>query len=400
MPTLASVSESRRLSSVNDQLTILIASKSRVYNGSEQAQDIRQLRKEMDALRHRVVELEQGEEEHNRNYASARHMAALFEEYVSTATEEATAMLKSHETLKQQVESSEKLISILAEKIVTMVGTQANKVKEFEEIQVGHQTKITDIDQKQKELTHKVNQLKHNEKQSQSHTPRSHRATRTIGQGGGFGGGGGGGAGATHFAADSHALDEGIKLGRLESMEQSMESTRQVIFDQLRETKQQVDSVYGEIRRNNDQTKNQMEALKESIQEAREKLDLGEFLPSSGGSTSPGKTTKEKFRSSVHKINVLKAFSKKRMKSEAHAIAASPKNNVSNAVRSLSQVAKKIEEATPGPKAGEGKVEDIIPSSAVSLIQDGDGNKAPGTEPRTRRVTQLAGSGDAMFNFG
>ena len=97
------------MSSVNDQLTILTASKSRVYNGSEQAQDIRQLRKEMDALRHRVVELEQGEEEHNRNYASARHMAALFEEYVSTATEEATAMLKSHETLKQQVESSEKV---------------------------------------------------------------------------------------------------------------------------------------------------------------------------------------------------------------------------------------------------------------------------------------------------
>ena len=162
------------MSSVNEQLTILTASKSRVYNGSEQAQDIRQLRKEMDALRHRVVELEQGEEEHNRNYASARHMAALFEEYVSTATEEATAMLKSHETLKQQVESSEKLISILAEKIVTMVGTQANKVKEFEEIQVGHQTKIIDIDQKQKELTHKVNQLKHNEKQVRRHcTARS-----------------------------------------------------------------------------------------------------------------------------------------------------------------------------------------------------------------------------------
>ena len=39
------------MSSVNDQLTILTASKSRVYNGSEQAQDIRQLRKEMDALR-------------------------------------------------------------------------------------------------------------------------------------------------------------------------------------------------------------------------------------------------------------------------------------------------------------------------------------------------------------
>ncbi|GMI00044.1 hypothetical protein TrLO_g11750 [Triparma laevis f. longispina] len=433
MPSLATVSEGRRVSSVSQQLAIHAANQTKKHGSSTgDAEDLRLLRKEMDSLRHRVVELEQGEEEHSRNYASARHMAALFEEYVNTATEEATAMLKSHETLKQQVESSEKLISLLAEKVITMVGTQANKVKELEEIQVGHQTKIADIDLKQKELTHKVNQLKHNEKQSQSHTPR--RAPRTIGGGGGGGGaggghhgsfGGGGGGGATHFAADSHALDGEINVGRLDSIEQSMEASRQVILDQLRETKQQVDSVYGEIRRDHNQTNKQLEDLKGSIEEAREVLKLPKYV--AAGAKSPGgKTATQKLRSSVHKINILNAFAKKRMKSEAVSVAASPKN-VSSAVRSLSQVGdkfeKKSEEATrarvgsgvtgvagveegkerersrsPSPSKFGGKSDEVIPASDVSLIQDlveeGKG------EGRDRRTTRLAGSGDTMFSFG
>ena len=164
-------------------------------------------------------------------------------------------MLKSHSMLKQQVESSEKLIALLAEKVVTMISSSANKIKEFEEIQIGHQAKLVEIDTKQKELIHKVNQLKHNTSQGQgSHTPRSKR--RQLDQGGnGSGGGGGlgsGGYSSTNFSADSHALDNAMNHNRLESIEQAVEASRQVILDQLRETKLEVDSVWGEIRRDND----------------------------------------------------------------------------------------------------------------------------------------------------
>lgn len=69
-------------------------------------------------------------------------MAALFEEYVQTATSEGAAMLQSHSTLKSQMISSERLIALLAEKVVTMVSSTANKIKEFEEVQIGHQQKV------------------------------------------------------------------------------------------------------------------------------------------------------------------------------------------------------------------------------------------------------------------
>ena len=106
------------------------------------------------------------------------------------------------------------------------------------------------MDAKQKEMAHKLNQLKHSA--SGAHTPRGKR--RMGGGGDSFGGGGGGessGYGTTHFSADSHSLDGAVSHSRLESIEAAVSQSRQVIMDQLRETKLEVDSVWGEIKRDN-----------------------------------------------------------------------------------------------------------------------------------------------------
>ena len=112
---------------------------------------------------------------------------------------------------------------------------------------------LVDLDTKQKEMAHKINQLKH--ASSGSHTPRMKR--RPVGGGGGdpLGVGESPGYGSTHFAADSHSLDGAVNHSRLEGIEAAVAQSRQVIMDQLRETKLEVDSVWGEIRRDNDLNK-------------------------------------------------------------------------------------------------------------------------------------------------
>ncbi|GMH63705.1 hypothetical protein TrRE_jg1010 [Triparma retinervis] len=99
-----------RESSVHTQITVLHrdqkASQNKVSDPATQG-EVSLLRKEIAALRNRVVELEQQQEETERDQRTARHMAALFEEYVMEWSREGSAIMKSHEGIKRQVESGE-----------------------------------------------------------------------------------------------------------------------------------------------------------------------------------------------------------------------------------------------------------------------------------------------------
>lgn len=118
------------------------------------------LRKEVSALKNRVIEMEQQQESNERDHLTARHMAALFEDYVIQSAAESKAMLKSHETLKMQVESSEKLVASLAEKLVSLFSQTTSKIKTFEDVQAAHQNKLMALDRGGREAMHKVNQLR------------------------------------------------------------------------------------------------------------------------------------------------------------------------------------------------------------------------------------------------
>jgi hypothetical protein len=134
----------------NDPLSQILSTKA-----APTESEVSELTKTIQALQTRVINLEQQAATSARENATARHLCAMFEEYVQASTGEAAAMLASHNTLKQQVLGSETMVSALAEKLVTMVGTAVNKVREFEETQVGHHNKILEVDTRAKDLLHK-----------------------------------------------------------------------------------------------------------------------------------------------------------------------------------------------------------------------------------------------------
>jgi len=69
----------------------------------------------------RLSELERNSVLQERDCANARHVALLFEEFVTCVTKENAAILKSHSNIKQEMETCEKMIAYLAEKMVNMV---------------------------------------------------------------------------------------------------------------------------------------------------------------------------------------------------------------------------------------------------------------------------------------
>jgi len=206
------------------------------------------LRKEVASLRNRVVELEQQHEEMERDQRTARHMAALFEEYVLGWSREGNAMVKSHEVMKKQVESGEKMIVALAEKLIKVIGKSSTKLKEFEETQKGHQNKIMDLDKGARESLYKITQIRHMVEKAEKNTPRSTgRNARMTVQGSK-------GGGATHFATDENQFGEKEEK-RLASVEQALETTREALMSNVREVKLNVDSVWGEVKRDHNEHK-------------------------------------------------------------------------------------------------------------------------------------------------
>ena len=66
------------------------------------SEEVIKLRREVESLNSRLINMEQSTAKVVRDCAAARHLSAMFEEYVLQMTQESAAMLKTQEALKSQ----------------------------------------------------------------------------------------------------------------------------------------------------------------------------------------------------------------------------------------------------------------------------------------------------------
>ena len=215
---------------------------------------VEQLSKLTIKMDERIDELERNSVAAQKDCANARHVAVLFEEFVTSVTKENGAILQSHSSIKQQMETSEKMISLLAEKLVGLVSNSVGSLKELEETVGGQNIKITEMDHSGKSLAHQINQIKHQMKEDGSMASHGH------GHGGGSPRGApssgsprnnshhsSGGGAAAKGGFEEFQKNEDLVGKKFEDLEKTIENMRGPVVDKMRENRMEIDSLWTEV---------------------------------------------------------------------------------------------------------------------------------------------------------
>ncbi|GMI58654.1 hypothetical protein ScalyP_jg7777 [Parmales sp. scaly parma] len=223
---------------------------------------VEQLSKLTIKMDERIDELERNSVAAQKDCANARHVAVLFEEFVTSVTKENGAILQSHSSIKQQMETSEKMISLLAEKLVGLVSNSVGSLKELEETVGGQNIKITEMDHSGKSLAHQINQIKHQMKEDGSMASHGH------GHGGGSPRGApssgsprnnshhsSGGGAAAKGGFEEFQKNEDLVGKKFEDLEKTIENMRGPVVDKMRENRMEIDSLWTEFRRHKEETR-------------------------------------------------------------------------------------------------------------------------------------------------